>query len=240
VLLITLALTATAPAHAASGPPDPDAPPGASRQWLPDERWVMDRWTPFDETRLYDLLGTTREEVEAWLADSNGRRTLEALAAKRGIARATLTRKLLEPRRGRLSRRGYDRLRRRTNRVLTQSHLSQHVLFHEFHMWAVRDAARETLGLTRKEWKELRDRPEGPGVSVAQLAHDLQVPFAQLRPPVMRAIERAYRRGIRGHAISRRQAAVQLTVQRSKIDHWPLDRTDKNRVDRTAHLLCEI
>src|SRR5688572_7875896 len=45
VLLITLAFAHPAPTHAASGPPDPDAPPGASRQWLPDERWVMDRWT---------------------------------------------------------------------------------------------------------------------------------------------------------------------------------------------------
>ena len=56
----------------------------------------------------------------------------------------------------------------------------------------------------------------------------------------MRAIERAYRRGIRDHAISRRQAAIQLEVQRSKIDHWPLDRTDKSRGDRAAHLLCEV
>src|SRR4051795_12679354 len=71
---VTLAATvlAAAPieAQAASGPPDPDAPAGASGQWLPDEEWVMQRWTPFDETRLYDLLGTTRPGVERWLADA--------------------------------------------------------------------------------------------------------------------------------------------------------------------------
>src|SRR4051794_9766561 len=132
----------------------------------------MQRWTPFDESRLYTALSTTREGVEAWLADSRGRRTLVELARRRGIGRAELVRKLVAPDRRRLTANQYRLVRERTNRVVTQSHLSQHMLFHTFHTWATRDAARRTLGLSKREWTRLRDRPRGngPGVTVAELA----------------------------------------------------------------------
>ena len=244
-LLITIAaslVVGSAAAHAASGPPDSDAPPGASGQWLPAEEWVMERWTPFDEARLYELLGTTRVGTERWLADSRGRRSLAELARRRGIGRGTLTRRLLAPVRGNMSRSRYERLRERTRRMLTQSHLSQHMLFHTFHTWAVRAAARRTLGLSPAEWKKLRDRPrgQGPGLTVAEIARRRGVPVERLRRPVLAAIERTTARGVRSGATSPAQAALQLEEQRWKIEHWPLDRGSHTRRDRAAHLVCDL
>jgi hypothetical protein len=232
----------SASAHAASGPPDPDAPPGASGQWLPRKEWVMQRWVPFDEALLYELLGTTRPGVERWLADSRGRRTLVDLARQRGIGRLELVRRLVAPQRGRVTRAQYRLLRSRTNRMLTQSHLAQHMLFHTFHMWSVRDAARRTLGLTESEWKSLRDRPagEGPGVTVAEIARRRGIPIERLRAPALRAIVGSNRRGVRAGAMSRAQAAGQLAEQRWKIAFWPREQSGPTPAARTAHLFCEL
>lgn len=238
VLLATLAVAQ--PAHAGRGPADPDAPPGAGGQWLPAEAWVMERWLPFDEKRLYRLLDTTRPGVERWLADEGGRRSLDELAGKRRISRATLVNRLLEPRRGKVSAQQFATLRTRTNRVLTQSHLSQHVLFHRFHMWSVRDAARKTLGLSAREWRAQR----GPGgKSVAEIAHDRGVSMQSLRPPVLRAIKTNYRRAVARGAMSKAQADLQFSVQKRRIKYWPLDETETKPSGRNAyraHLVCEL
>lgn len=239
--LVMLALMAGS-AQAASGPPDPDAPPGASGQWLPDEEWVMERWTPFDQSRLYATLKTTRPGVERWLADSRGRRTLLELARRRGIGRATLVRRLMAPQRRRLTHSRFALLRARTSRVVTQSHLAQHMLFHTFHTWAVRDAARRRLGLSEREWNHLRNRPrgDGPGMSVVQIARRRHVPVERLRAPVLRSVTRATRRGVHRRQMPPAQAAVQLDEQRWKIEYWPLDRSHRDPAGRTAHLLCDL
>jgi hypothetical protein len=244
LIIAVLALSVGAPgAVAAGGPPDPGAPPGASGQWLPDEEWVMERWTPFDESRLYELLQTTRPGVERWLADSRGRRSLLELARRRGIGRATLVRRLIAPRRQSLTRTQLARVRARTNRVVTQSHLAQHMLFHTFHTWSVRDAARRRLGLTERQWNHLRNRPrgDGPGMSVVEIARRRHVKIGSLRRPVLHSITATTRRGVRRHEISRAQAAAELEEQRWKIEYWPLDRSDRDtRADRSAHLLCDL
>jgi hypothetical protein len=242
-LLVTLAVAVlAAPATAASGPPDPDAPPGASGQWLPDEEWVMERWTPFDEARLYAALHTTRPGVERWLADSRGRRTLLELARRRGIGRAQLVRRLVAPSRGRVTRAQYAVLRARTNRIVTQSHLAQHMLFHTFHTWAVRDAARRRLGLSEREWNHLRNKPrgDGPGMSVVQIARRRHVPVKSLRSPVLRAVTRSNRRGMHRREMPPAQATAELVEERWKIEYWPLDRSHRDRAGRTAHLLCDL
>ena len=238
---VLVALGAT-PARAASGPPDPAAPLGASGQWLPDEEWVMERWTPFDEARLYALLHTSRPGVERWLADSRGRRTLIELARRRGIGRATLVRRLVAPSRGRVTRGQYELLRARTNRVVTQSHLAQHMLFHTFHTWAVSDAARRRLGLSERAWNHLRNKPrgDGPGMSVVQIARRRHVPVKSLRAPVLRSVTRSTRRGVHRREMPPAQAATQLAEQRWKIDYWPLDRSHRDRAGRAAHLLCDL
>lgn len=131
-------------------------------------------------------------------------------------------------------------LRARATRVLTQSHLSQHVLFHRFHMWSVRDAARRKLGLTAREWRELR----GPGrLTLADIAHDRGVPFERLRPPVLRAIKANYKRAVARGAMSEAQADLQFSVQKRRIKYWPLDANETkqpHRAARAAHLYCEL
>src|SRR3954466_2635681 len=62
--------------------PDSLAPKGAPAHWLPPEPWVYNHWLPFDERRLYRLLGHTREQLWQQLRDD--RRTLAELAARRG------------------------------------------------------------------------------------------------------------------------------------------------------------
>src|SRR5215204_2829798 len=57
---------------------DSDAPASAPAHWLPPEAWVYNHWLPYDETRLYRLLGITR--VGLWEQLRDDRRTLAQLA----------------------------------------------------------------------------------------------------------------------------------------------------------------
>ena len=91
-LIIALAaalvlLTTPALAH------DSGAPRGAEHRWLPIERWVQKHWLPYDESRLYELLGVSTRGVFEWLADDH--RTLAQLARRRGVSTRTLAKRLL-------------------------------------------------------------------------------------------------------------------------------------------------
>src|SRR3954447_12036143 len=106
VLAVIVAFFAlTAPAFAQGAKPqttslDSEAPPGSPPHWLPNETWVMQHWLPYDETRLYSLLGVTRGDVWRWLRDDT--RTLAGLAAQRGWNAHDLARELVAPWRGKL------------------------------------------------------------------------------------------------------------------------------------------
>ena len=89
VLAIVLGLAAApaaaqvqAPAKPQTTSLDPDAPPGAPPHWLPAESWVMQHWIPYDERRLYRLLGVDRGVIWHWLRDDT--RPLADLARQRG------------------------------------------------------------------------------------------------------------------------------------------------------------
>ena len=63
--LLALAATPAAaqvqlPAKPQTASLDSDAPPGSPPHWLPGEQWVMQHWLPYDEQRLYSLLGVDR------------------------------------------------------------------------------------------------------------------------------------------------------------------------------------
>ena len=90
--LLTLAVLALLPGAAAAKSNDSLAPNDAPAHWLPPEAWVYNHWLPYDEGRLYALLGITRAQLWQQLRDDH--RTLAQLAARHGwrdprAARAT-------------------------------------------------------------------------------------------------------------------------------------------------------
>ena len=148
--LIT-AMAAAAPVRAQ----DPDAPPGASVRWLPCERWVMMHWIPFDERRLFGVLGITRDQAQAWMVD-DVHHTFAQIARRRGLKPAGAARRLVDPwTRG---RRPSERalLRERARRLLTNGHLSQHVFFHVFHHPDLGAHAERLYGLSPMRYLALR------------------------------------------------------------------------------------
>src|SRR5215218_6386490 len=105
-LALALAPAAAAPARAQVALPakpqtaslDSDAPPGAPPHWLPGEPWVMQHWLPYDEQRLYDLLGADRGVIWRQLRDDT--RNLAQLAEQRGWEPRELANELVAPWRG--------------------------------------------------------------------------------------------------------------------------------------------
>jgi hypothetical protein len=74
---------------------DSDAPAGSPPHWLPGEQWVMQHWLPYDEQRLYSLLGVDRGVIWRQLRDDT--RTLAQLAQERGWEPRALARELVAP-----------------------------------------------------------------------------------------------------------------------------------------------
>ena len=87
-----LALAVAPAAHAQ----DPIAPPGAEKHWLPPEPWVNDLWLPYEEARLYRLLGRTRGEVFRWVR-VDAHHTMAQLARRRGWTRRAPVRRARRP-----------------------------------------------------------------------------------------------------------------------------------------------
>src|ERR1044072_8803895 len=48
-----------------------EAPVTAPAHWLPPEDWVYNHWLPYDEGRLYALLGVTRGDIWRQLRDDH-------------------------------------------------------------------------------------------------------------------------------------------------------------------------
>ena len=62
-VLIALLASWASPAFAQ----DPEAPDGAPKHWLANEPWVNYLWLPYEEARLYELIGKSRGEVFRWV-----------------------------------------------------------------------------------------------------------------------------------------------------------------------------
>jgi hypothetical protein len=137
-----------------AGAHDSLAPPGAPHTWLPDEDWVMRHWVPFDERALTSRLGLRPRELEAYLYDDH--RALARLARARGIDPAQLRDELVAPWRPRVSTLQFDLLRERTERMLSQPHLAQHVLFHVFHVGMLDHDPLGTFGLPAATVRQMR------------------------------------------------------------------------------------
>jgi hypothetical protein len=116
------------------GPPavahDAPMPPGLRHGLLPNERWVMQHWSPLDEQTLADALGIPLPQVEAFLY--NDHHTLAQLAIARGLDVETLV-GTLAAWTANVPTADREVIEQRIRLMLVSGHLAQHVLFHVFH-----------------------------------------------------------------------------------------------------------
>jgi len=216
LLSIAVAVLAVLPGSAAAA--DSHAPKGARGDWLPRSEWVMSSWLPFDEARLYEVLGTDRAQLAAWLDD---RRTLGQLAAKHGYRdRHALAAKLLAPRLHGLSAAMRRRLRSRALDMLTQAHLARHVLFHIYHTPAIPRHAPAIFGMSPARYRTLRDSGLSPRLIAARGGMSLTASREALRA----TLRRRDLQGARSGAMSARQAGALFAHQEAGLDAYMLRR----------------
>jgi Tol biopolymer transport system component len=212
-----LAVVASAlAAPAAAQGQDPIAPPGAEPHWLPDEEWVNLLWLPYDEERLYRLLGRTRGEVFRWVR-VDAHHTLAQLGRRRGYTVSRLAAALVANRRGRVPAAVLRTLRRRAALTLTQGHLGQHLLFHGLHQTAIPGRARAIFGVrTQEQFLRLR-RSELSPLQIGELFGRARV---QMRRGCVDALRDAAAKGVRLGQLSPRQARVMLDRQLRQVPRW--------------------
>jgi len=220
VLALLLALVATLALALAAAPSvraaDPDAPRGAEDHWLPDEEWVNNLWLPFDEDRLYRLLGRTRGEVFRWVR-VDAHNSLAALGRRRGYSVDRLARALVASRREAVPARTHRVLVRSTARVLRNPHLAQHLLFHALHQVAIPDRATGIFGVRAQiDFLRLR-RGEVSPLQIGELFGRTRVGMRRAAADALRDAAALGRR--RGY-LTAKQAALMLDRQLRQLPRW--------------------
>src|SRR3954454_15775159 len=194
---------------------DSDAPANAPAHWLPPEAWVYNHWLPYDETRLYTLLGITR--VGLWEQLRDDHRTLAQLAARHGWPDPRkLAAALTAPEAATAGAARAEVLEERALRTITQGHLAQHLFFHSLHQFGIASEAPALFGVTDVEFRRLR-RAELSPLAIARLHGRSPGQVEALAIAVLR--ERA-NTGVRGHAMPRAQADRLLRRQLSQLPRW--------------------
>src|SRR3954452_3725906 len=208
---------------------DSDAPANAPAHWLPPEAWVYNRWLPYDETRLYRLLGITRVGLWGQLRDDH--RTLAQLAARHGWPDPRrLAAALVAPDAARVGAKRAAVLRRRALLTITQGHLAQHLFFHSLHQFAIASEAPAIFGVSDVGFRALR-RAELSPLAIARLHGRSPGEVEGLAIAVLR--ERA-RTGVRAGATPSAQAARLLRRQLTQLPRW-LDQARYNGPPPTYH-----
>ena len=194
---------------------DSEAPVTAPAHWLPPEDWVYNHWLPFDERRLYGLLGVTRGAIWRQLRDD--RHNLAQLAARHGWPDpAKLADALVASRARDVTPQTLTLLRKRAQRTLTQGHLSQHLLFHSLHQFAIPSEAPKIFGVTDAAFRELRRGEQSP-LEIGRLHGRSPSRVESLSAAVLR--ERV-RFGIAGGVMTARQGRLLLRRQISQLPRW--------------------
>jgi hypothetical protein len=214
--LLAAAIAAAALAGPAAAPArDSNAPAAAGDNWLPCDTWVMFHWLPYDERRLYRMLGMNSAEVRAWLRDDN-HHTLAQLAARRGLSVREAAAHLVAPARGRVSAERFRTLRNRAVDTLTQGHLAQHVLFHYFHQPLIASRASRLFGVAPTEFRRLRLS----GFSPAEIGAVHRRSPAKVAAGARRLLWYAARVGVAAGETPARQARRVYAIQRRGMRHW--------------------
>ena len=216
------------PAALAAGVPDPDAPPDSPPHWLPGEAWVSNHWLPYDETRLYRLLGIKRSAVWQQLRDD--RHNLAQLARSHGWSTRRLATALVSPWRGKVSAARLQLLRSRALRTLTQGHMAQHMFFHSLHQFAVPARARQIFGVSKERYLGLR-RAELSPIQIGMLFGRSP---AQVQTAVIATLRERSRSGVRTRSTPAQQAQLLLTRQVSQVPRW-LQQSRYNGPPQTHH-----
>ena len=213
LLLLLLALLALGAAPIpTAGAADTHAPKGARLDWLPTDTWVMSGWMPFDEARLDAVVKTDHDELVSWLDDH---RTLLALARKHGVrgSAAQLAQTLVAPRLAGVRPAMRPVLERRAQTMLTQAHLSRHVIFHVFHTPAIPRNARAIFGLSPARFRTLRNRAMTPLAIGARGGRS----GAHVRGALWALLVARADRGVRVGAMSRAEARHLLAEQKEQL-----------------------
>ena len=212
---VLLAATCGAgPAAGSAGAHDSLAPPGAPHTWLPDEDWVTRHWIPFDERRLTARLGLRSRELEAYLYDDH--RALADLAVARGLDVDQLRDELVAPWRATVDDARYELLRERTQRVLTQPHLAQHVFFHLFHGAALVDDPVMAYGLPAGTVWQLRV----DGLTPVEVARRGGVRAGSLRATLFHHLHADAEAGVRLGVAWPAETHRILARQAARLDCW--------------------
>jgi hypothetical protein len=211
---LLVALGAPAVAGAATGPADPDAPPGARADWLPDEQWVMERWLPFDQTRLQERLGVGYAELARHIDYG---RSLKRLVESRGHSARALARELARWRAPKGAKVSRAEIRRRVWRVFTQPHLADHMFFHNFHSWSIPRHAKRIFGTPRACQQRLTHQH---GLTPAEIGRRFGRPEAKVRSATLRTLAATGRRGVRAGAMPRSHLRAHTFHQRHAATTW--------------------
>ena len=193
---------------------DPEAPKGAPKHWLANEDWINYLWLPYEEARLYKLIGHSRGEVFRWVRDE---KTMAELARESGWEPRALAEALVEPQKGHVSAAKLRELADRAERTLTQGHLGQHILFHALHQTAVPEKATVIFGTRdRDEFLKMR-RAELSPLQICELNGKSRV---EAQKGVSDALREAAARGVRDGSLPAAQAQVMLDRQLRQVPRW--------------------
>jgi hypothetical protein len=198
VLMLAVAICVLPTAAAAK---DSNAPKSASDRWLPCDDWVMLHWIPFDEGDFARVSGANPHRVLNWIRDDQ-HHTLGQLVALKGITLDQATDELTERWSGKVSAERLSILKKRTMDMLTQGHLSQHVLFHHFHDPVIAVHSQEIFGLSRGDYTVARRS----GYSPAEMGRHQHRTKRQVKVAALRVMRKYMRVAIASQEISAPEA----------------------------------
>jgi hypothetical protein len=209
------ALTTAAPARAA----DSLAPPGAPRNWLPNEDWVQEHWLPYDQNTLFQILGVNLEQVREYFASGKNDPavpTLAALAQSRGLSVPALANELVAAWHPQVSSQQYAVLVDRATRTLTQGHLMQHMLFHTFHDKALFQASPEVFGVSPHDLNVYHTE----GLTHVEVGVQHGRTYQQMAAAATAVLTNEQAMGVQAQVTPPSEAQTELAYQLSKLPAW--------------------
>lgn len=221
-LTVCVFLVAAAPVVAR----DSHAPDGARDRWLPCESWVMYHWIPFDQERLWAITGIKKLEFRHWIADDDNH-TLGMLVERHGHDPKDVTDQLMQQWRGKVSAQKLEELERRTNELMTQGHLSQHVFFHYFHDPLLAMNSKWIFNIPPGDYHRARLR----GYSPSEIAIRGGVSVRKAVRRTMTVMQRNQNEAVKNDQTSRAQAESFLRQQRKWTNFWLTQKLYSHRRD---------